>query len=218
MTARPSTKERIMKEIARIVPGLFGIFLLAAMGFGAWLGLKHLYAFFAALDRDVANITAILCLSVLAAAWVIARSLGASNRQGKALALRQEKTAAYQLFVDFWESLLRRGRTQNGQLPADLAGKLHMLDRLLALYGGTAVIKAHTALRNLERDKGLQHPDVRARLGEALVAIRRDLGADTPLNAAHELERLLLPAPEAVDAAAAEARDARFRTVLAPHS
>jgi hypothetical protein len=63
------------------------------------------------------------------------------------------------------------------------------------LYGAQAVIRAHTRLRDLER--GGRHADVRTGFGEALVAIRKDLGADTPHDAAHDLERLLLPAADA---------------------
>lgn len=199
---------------AQIVAASIGLALLAALAYGAWLALDTLIALFAGLDREVAGITAIACIAALLAAWVVSRGVGAATRQARAMALREEKTATYQLFVDFWEGLLRRGRTQAGQLPVDLAGRLQVLERHLALYGGAAVIAAHTALRDLERQKGVRHPDVRARLGEALVAIRRDLGADAPLNAAFQLERLLLPPVEAASTAAVESRDARFRTVL----
>ncbi len=183
-----------MKLIGRIIAVLFGISLLGAMGFGACLALQHLITLFARLDAQVASVTEIAGAVALTAAWVIARGIRAASRQSKAIALREEKAATYQLFVDFWENLLRQGRARTDRLPADLSEKLQVLDRLLALYGGKAVIKAHTALRGLERDKGVQHPDVRAWLGEALVAIRKDLGADTPRNTVHELERLLLPA------------------------
>ena len=206
-----------MRPAGRIAVVLIGISMLAAVAAGAWLLLRSVFGFFASLDPDVANVAGITALALLAAAWIVARGAARSGREAKAFALRGEKTTTYQLFVDFWESLLRRGRNQAGELPVDLAGKLHMLDRMLALYGGAAVIRAHTALRALEGEKGPRHPDVRAKLGEAIVAIRRDLGADTPLDAAFELERLLLPTADAPHAAASDARDARFRTVLAPN-
>lgn len=195
----------------------FGLALLGAIGYGTWLAVDAIVAVFASLDREAANLTAIASVLALTAAWVIARGgIGPSNRQGQAFALREEKTATYQLFVDFWESLLRRGRTHSDQLPVDLAGKLHVLDRYLALYGGAAVIRSHTALRELEREKGTQHPDVRSHLCDALIAIRKDLGAEIPFNAAHELEQLLLPIAQAAERPATDSRDARSRTVLAP--
>jgi len=52
-------------------------------------------------------------------------------------------------------------------------------------------------------------------LAQALLAVRRDLGADTPLNAAYEIDRMLLPTPETAPPASTDTRDARFRTVLA---
>jgi hypothetical protein len=180
----------------QLIAASLGAALLAALAYGSWLALHATMAVFAGLDREVATITAIACIAALLAAWVVSRGLGAATRQSRAMALREEKTATYQLFLDFWEGLVRRGRGEAGQLPIDLAGKLQVLERHLALYGATRVLAAHTALRDLEQRKGARHADVRARLGEAIVAIRRDLGADTPFNAAHELERLLLPVGE----------------------
>jgi hypothetical protein len=200
---------------AQLIAVSFGLALLAAIGYGAWLALDATVAVFASLDREVASITAIACIAALIASWVVSRGLGAATRQSRAMALRAEKTATYQLFVDFWESFLRRGRAPSDQLPIDLAGKLRVLERHLALYGAAPVIRAHTALRDLERRKGVKHPDLRERLGEALVAIRRDLGAETRLNAALELERLLVPAVESPSPAAMESRDAKLRSVLA---
>jgi hypothetical protein len=181
---------------AQLVAVSFGLALLAAIGYGAWLALDATLAVFSSLEREVARVTAIACIAALVAAWVVSRGLGAATRQSRAMALRAEKTATYQLFVDFWESLLRRGRGKEGQLPVDLAGKLRVLERHLALYGAPSVIGAHTALRDLERRVGVKHPDIRERLGEAIVAIRRDLGAGTPFNGAFHLEQLLVPAAE----------------------
>ena len=176
-----------MNLIGKIVAMLLGISLLVAIGIGAWLMFQGVVALFAGLDPEVATVTGIACLIALASAWWIARSLRTAMNQSKAMALREEKTAAYQLFVDYWKERLRApART-------DLTEKLQLLDRLLALYGAAAVIKAHTALRDLEREGRAQHSDLRARFGEALVAIRRDLGADAPGGTARELERLIFP-------------------------
>jgi hypothetical protein len=206
-----------MKPLASLIGAAIGVALLAAIGYACWLAIGGIVDVFAVLDPEVANLTALSSVVALTAAWIIARGgLGPSEKRRKEAALREEKTATYQLFVDFWENLLRRGRTRSEQLPVDLGGKLHVLERYLALYGGSDVMRAHTSLRELERDKGTQHPDVRARLCDALVAIRKDLGADVPFNATHELEQLLLPITPEADRPAAESRDARSRTVLSP--
>ena len=205
-----------MKRIGQIVAVLLSVSLLGAMGVGAYAVLQYVLARFASLDPQVANVAGIACVVVLMAAWVIARAIGTASRQSKTMALREEKTATYQLFVDFWENLLRQGGTGTDQLPADLSEKLQLLERLLALYGGTAVIKEHTGLRGLAKEKGTQHPDVKARLAEALVTIRKDLGVDTPYDTARALERLLVPALDG--GGTAEAKDARIRTALAFNS
>jgi len=205
-----------MNAFGKTLAVVVGLALLVAIGLGAWFAYQGVVALFAGLDPQVATVTGIGCLVALIAAWGIARSMRAAIRQKNALALREEKTATYQLFVDFWENLLQ-GQARLDQLPADLSEKLQLLERLLALYGGAAVIKEHTALRHLAQDKGTQHPDVKARLAEALVAVRKDLGADTPYNIAHELERLLLPARDAGDGTAG-IKDTRIRTAIALNS
>ena len=175
-----------MNALGKTLALVVGLALLGAIGFGAWLVFQTVVALFAALDPEVATVTGLACLVALAAAWWIARSLSSAIRQSKAMALREEKAAAYQLFVEYWQGRLA------GAARSDGAEKLNTLDCLLALYGAQAVIRAHTSLRDLERDE--RHADVRTGFGEALVAIRQDLGADTPNGAARELERLLLPA------------------------
>ena len=182
-----------MKLIGQLVAVVFGLALVAALAFGAWLTFRGIGALFAGLDPQVATVTGIVCLIALLAAWMIARSIGAASRRSKATALREDKAATYQLFVDLWANLVRQGRARMDQLPADLSEKLQVLERVLALYGGTAVIKAHTALRRVAHEKGVQQPEVRAGLAQALVAIRQDLGVDTPHNLAHELEQLVGP-------------------------
>ena len=186
-------QEQIMKLIGKTVAVVVGVALLGAIGFGAFLGIRYLSDAFAGLDPQVASVTAIASVVALTSAWVIARGVRAASKSSQALALRDEKAATYQLFVDVWENLIQQPRGRGDRLPAELSDKLDLLERLLALYGATAVVERQTALRGLERSKGAQHPDVLAQIGEALVAIRKDLGSDTPRNAAFELERLLAP-------------------------
>jgi hypothetical protein len=207
-----------MKPISSLIGAVVGLATLAALGYACWLVIHGIVGVFAGLERELASLVAIACVAALTAAWIIGRGgLGPSEKRRKAEALREEKAATYQLFVDYWESLLRRGRTHSDQIPVDLAGKLHVLERYLALYAGGAVMRAHTSLRELERDKGTHHPDVRVRLCDALIAIRKDLGSEVPPDAVQELERLLLPpAPGTADTPARDSIDARTRTVLAP--
>ena len=206
-----------MNAFGKTLAVVVGLALLGAMGFGTYLALEYIVALFADLDRQVATVTGIGSMVALAISWVIARAIRASSLQSKTMTLRDEKTASYRLFVDYWESLLRQGRAPMHQPSAELAEKLKVLDRLLALYGGAAVVKAHRALRDLEREKGALHPGVRTQFGVALLAIRKDLGSDTPRNFGIELERLLLPARDA-GGAGGEVHHTRSTAALDPTS
>jgi hypothetical protein len=195
-----STHGPLMNTIGKTVAVLVGLSLFAAIGAGAYFGIGKVVALFASLDRDVASVTAIACGVALMSAWMIARGIRAASRQNRATALRDEKSATYQLLLVFWVNRLQQP-TPQGELSPELAGKLQALDRLLALYGEASVIAAHTALR----DRIGEHPDVQHPVSEMVVAIRTDLGTDTPHNIANDLERLLLP-PNG---------SARLRTALA---
>jgi hypothetical protein len=175
-----------MKLLGKMVAVLVGVSVLGAIAFAAYLTLQGIAALFSALDPAVATVTGTACLVALVAAWWIAHSLRTVVRQGTPTALREEKTATYQLFVDYWQARLHAR--------PEAPESLKMLERLLALYGAQAVIRAHTGLRNLARAGNGKHADLRPRFTEALVAIRRDLGADTPGELARDLERLMLPA------------------------
>jgi hypothetical protein len=200
-----------MRAIGQLASLVFGISLLGAMGFGVYLAIERLIALFARLDPEVANVTGIACVIALISASAIARAITRASRESKAMVLREEKTATYQLLLDVWTNVLGHNRAQMSLLQTDLSGKQEAVARLLAVYGSAAVIKAHMALGGLARNKGRQHPEVRARLGDLLVAVRNDLGTDTPRNIADKLERLLLPEPDA-DGRPAEADAARLST------
>lgn len=182
-----------MDVLGRILGVVIGVALLVAIGFGAWQVFQGTVAVFAGLDPQVATVTGIACLVALTSAWWIAHSLRTATRQNRQMALREEKTAAYQLFVDYWQSRLREQAMSDAR-PASVSEKLQVLDRLLALYGAAAVIRAHTELRDLDSDARARHAELRVRFGKALVDVRRDLGADAPGELARDLERLLLPA------------------------
>jgi len=164
---------------------LLGLALIAALGGAAYLALEFIVSIFAGLDAQMARVTAIGSVVVLLAAMIVAAGIREANRRSKAAQVREQKAATYELFVDCW--------TDSAATPE----KLQALDRLLALYGGAAVIKAHVVLRTIAREKGSRHPDAVSQFGKALLETRRDLGADadvrgiTPL----ELQQLVLAAP-----------------------
>lgn len=182
-----------MKVIGQLLALVILLALVAAMVFGIVLAWRLVVATLASLDPQVATVTAIGCIVALAAAYIISRGLKA--RPGLETAeLRNEKTATYQLMVDFWRNVSDRPHALES-LPVEMAEKLEVLDRLLLLYGSAAVIHAHSDLREAGRQKGMVDPQTRVLLGKALLEIRKDLGADSSKDIVAELQRLLSPVP-----------------------
>ena len=163
---------------------LLGLALIAAIGAAAYFALELTVALFAALDAQVARVTAIGSVVALAASMIVTAGIRDAGRRVKAAQVREQRAATYQLFVDCWAD------------PVNPPEKLEALDRLLALYGGVAVIKAHAALRTLAREKGARHPEVASQFGMALLEIRKDLGAAADIRgiSAAELQQLIFPA------------------------
>lgn len=163
---------------------LVALALLAALGAAAYLAFEFVVSQFAGLDAQVARVTAIGSTVALLAAMLIASGVRDAGRRSKASQIREQKAATYRLFVDCWIDSIRRGAATHEDMPA--------LDRLLALYGGAAVVRSHALLRTMAQDKGAGHADVRARFGKALEEVRRDLGSDVGGLSAQELQRLIL--------------------------
>jgi len=159
---------------------LLGLALIAVLGWAAWFGLEYVGALFATLDTQVAKVTAIGAAVVLAAAAIVASAVRKGGAKSDGARVREQKLGVYQFFVECWQ----------GEAAPH---KLQALDRLLALHGGAAVIKAHMALRAIAREKGAAHPDTAAQLGNALLEIRRDLGGSAAARGigAGELQQLI---------------------------
>jgi len=169
---------------------LLGLALIAALGAAAYLALEFIVSLFAGLDTQVARVTAIASVVVLLASMIITAGIREAGRRSTAAQHREQKAATYQFFVDCWED------------PTSAREKLQALDRLLALYGAAAVIKAHVALRTIAREKGSWHPDAASQFGKALFEIRKDLGEDGQGITAGELQELVLPVSDSVGSAA----------------
>jgi type II secretory pathway component PulJ len=174
-----------MSLLGRLFGLLVGLAFIAALGAAAYLALEFIVSLFASLDAQVARVTAIASAVALLAAMLLASAIREATQKSKANQIREQKGAAYQLFIDCWED------------QANAPGKLQSLDRQLALYGGGAVIKSHVALRAIAREKGPRHPEAAAQFGKALLEIRKDLGADVKAGGvtALELQQLVLTTP-----------------------
>ena len=181
-----------MKLIQNTIALITAIAVLAGLGIVVAVTGRAFVTRAAALRGDVANATFVVSAVVLASAWLIARAVAAASRRTRATVLREEQAATYQLLVDYWVNRVERPAPHSAAQTAELEGKLQTLERLLAMYGSAAVIAAHTRLRERE----WHDSDARAAVGDLLVAVRKDLGTETPHNMAAAIERLLLPAAD----------------------
>jgi hypothetical protein len=184
-------RRTVMKAFSHFLAVLFALALLAATGFGAYLGLEILTATFSSLSPWVQ--LAALCSAVLllAASWV-ASALRQSGRDRLAVSLREEKAATYRLFADLWQRRLQPSGAPDQPWPAALAADLRSLDALLVLCGSAALIEAHARLHALDRQHGPAHAGLQPALVRALVQMRSELQAE-PLSEA-ALHGLLWPA------------------------
>jgi hypothetical protein len=197
-----------MKTSRTIFSALLGLALLAAIIGGVYAAL----AWAGGVLTQFATPAALAALAALVAAWLVARTAGRARQRRAAERLHAERVATYQLFADVWAAVVA-GAAEN------LDGERRALDRLLALYGSPAVLKAHLALRALERERGPADPALRLELGRALLAIRRDLGLETAGLGAEDLQRLIEAAPRLPPGQTpAVLRDIRPRVSLGPDS
>ena len=207
-----------MKPLTSLLSALLALALLAAMVVGAYAALVWAVGALARQDPQIATPAAI-ALGLLVAAVVLARAARQGQLRRAAEALRPERTATYQLFTDLWANAIERGGPPAGPESDEQAAERRALDRLLALYASPQVLKAHTALRALERERGAGDPALRPELGRALLAIRRDLGLETAGLSAEDLQRLIEVAPRLPPGQAPAAlRDIRPRVSLGPDS
>ena len=159
---------------------LFGLVLIAVLGWAAWLGLEFVGSVFAELDAQVAKVTAIGAAVVLAAAAIVAAAVRKGGEKSRGAQVKEHKVGVYRFFAECWQD------------PATAPLKFQTLDRLLALHGGTAVIRAHAVLRNMARQHGARHPDTLSQLGKVLLEMRKDLGASAQGITAPELQQLVI--------------------------
>jgi hypothetical protein len=200
-----------MKTIGNIFGTLLALALTAALGFYGYLAAKRFVVFFARLDFTVAMVTATATLALLLAAMVIAASVRRAGAQSREAHLRADKAEAYKLFIGLWEEVLRPGQT------ADAVGRMSRqmqdVNHLLLLHGCTAVLQIHAAMSSLNLE------EARKQFGEALLAIRKDLGMDTRGLEATDLLGLLFKEADRTQSASRQSmhQDTQPRVSLAPN-
>ena len=182
-----------MKAVQNLISIAATVALLAAAGCGGYWILTSAAGILRAFDPRTLGTTAAFSLAVLALAWVVSRGIAAAHRDGRAATFHDEKAATYQLLLDFWTNRLQLPSPRSEALRADFLGKELALDRLLALYGGARVIRAHATLSETAARRSGDTAILRRNYRQMLLAVRADLGSDTPAQVADDLESLLAP-------------------------
>jgi len=170
--------------LGNIFGALMGLALTAALGYYGFIAAKRFTGFYARLDFTVAMVTATATVALLLAAMIVAGSIRRASLRSWEIRVRADKAEAYKLFIDLWEEMFRPG--QSGEGVAQLSRQMNDVNHLLLLHGCAAVVKAHAAL------PGLNLAEARARFGDALLAIRKDLGMESRGLEAKDLLQLLL--------------------------
>jgi hypothetical protein len=209
-----------MQFFGKTLSMLFSLVLLGVLGIGGYFALKFSVELFGNMDFQVAAVTTIASIVALLIAFVIASSIRQASKQTKTNQLYAEKAMTYQRFIDIWEDLFRHGRDSENRNPHELSEGILALDRHLILYGGSGVVKAHAALRVLERDSGAQNPGVRYQFAKALIEIRNDLGSGTHDLTAEALQQFFFANVDSVSTSttASAYQDLQPRVSLASNS
>jgi hypothetical protein len=172
-----------MKILGNILGTLLALALLAALGFYGFLTAKRAVVLFARLDFTVALVTATASVAILLAAIIIAGSIRRAGARSREVQLRTGKAEVYRLFISLWEQMMIP--RQSEETLAQLSRQMQDVNHLLLLHGCTAILQIHAAMSSLNLE------EARKQFGEALLAIRKDLGMDSRGLEASDLLGLL---------------------------
>jgi hypothetical protein len=173
-----------MQSLRKTLGTLLGLALIGGLAAGAYFGIKRIVALWLRLDFQVAMVTAIAAVALLLAAAIVAASIRHAGARVSQVDLRADKAEAYLTFIGVWEELLSSGQGAEGM--ARLSRQMQSANHLLLLHASAAVVKAHTAMQDLNL------PEARAEFANALIEIRKDLGLESRDLAAEDLALLLL--------------------------
>ncbi len=173
---------------------LFGFALLAGIAYALWyvarLGAGMFDGLFDGIGRETTMILATAALTVLLAAWIVARGLHAIARRHERLEQRAGRAAAYDLFL--------RVHAEPSDDPFGAAAYLEReaaAGPQLLLHASPAVVSAYARLRRAEASGAAGHDE----MAELMKAMRRDLGQRAPDAPLADIAELLgSPAPERV--------------------
>lgn len=171
---------------------LFGLALVAALAYAAWLAVRFgaglFDGLFVGVGRETTVILATAALTVLLAAWIVAGGLRAIARRDETVQRRAARAAAYETFLQLRAGSIEGVFAMRGNvIPVDESAA----DAPILIHAGPAVVAAYARLRRAEASGGEAHEE----MVELIRAMRRDLGQRAPDAPLAEIAELL-GAPE----------------------
>src|SRR6266508_2256688 len=167
-----------MNFIKRALSIGIGAMLLGGLGVGGYFALKFIITSLRGLNAQAAMLI-IAAVVALLAAIIIANGMRSMGHSKKSSQLYAEKAVVYQNLINVWGGIHWHGLSADDPVVVALLEDLRPLDRLLILYGGPEVLKAHAALRKSVREAGLQSKDICSQWGTLVLEMRKDLGSGT---------------------------------------
>lgn len=162
-----------MKPLGIFFGVILSIALLGAFAAGGYFALKFGLDLFGTLEPQVATITAIASVVALLCATIIAGGFKWTGRKEAEAQVRAEKANLYEGIVLIWGEKLSNRMKAMDQASED---ELQKLERLLTLRGSSKVIKTYIELQVLEKNAGLQSPEIPSQIANLLLEMRKDLG------------------------------------------
>ncbi len=162
-----------MKPLGVFFGVMLGIALLGALAGGGYFTIKFGLDLFGTLEPQVATITAIASVVALLCAAIIAGGFKWMGRKEAEVQVRAAKANLYEGIVLIWGEKLSNRTKAMDQATED---ELQKLERLLTLRGNSKVIKTYIELQVLEKNAGLQGPEIPTQIANLLLEMRKDLG------------------------------------------
>lgn len=167
--------------------------IILALASGGYVAVEYFITLYRGLDAQLAGVTAIASVVLLAASLIVASAIRQLARRGRASGAYAEKVSTYRSYVEVWSSLFQQRRPEGLRAPVASPDARPKLNRSLALYASPAVLKANAGLIALAERLGIHTRETEAQFTKVLLEVRRDLGMQVRGIDEKALQGLLFP-------------------------
>jgi len=161
-----------MKLLSNTLSVLLSLALLAALGFGIFVGFQAVTNFFADLNKPLAAILATASVVVLLSAVIVAGGIRRAMKRESDQQLRAERAAVYGRFIETLQQSISQRDLDTGKTRAFSQA----LKKDMILWASNSVLKQFAALQKIARELWLQDQEFLAQVEKVLLEMRQDLG------------------------------------------